>query len=194
MKRLIGIIIKILYIFNFFLFKRKLALTSTLKKGRRSRFIMNNHSSINSYSYVDLGNDSIFKIGSKSSIGRFSEISITAKSSLIIGEKVFIGERANIRARAPISIGNYCRIAQGVSIISGQYKYKRADILIIEQGFESNPVVNEEDVWLGAGATVLMGVRIGKGAIVAAGAIVTKDVSDYNIVAGCPAKVIGNRE
>jgi acetyltransferase-like isoleucine patch superfamily enzyme len=61
---------------------------------------------------------------------------------------------------------------------------------MMEQGLYSNgPVVIEDDVWLGAGAIVLDGVRIGKGCIVGAGAVVTKDLPDYAIAIGVPAKV-----
>jgi len=54
----------------------------------------------------------------------------------------------------------------------------------------SSPVVIEDDVWVGHGATILKGVKIGKGAIVAAGAVVTRDVESYSIVGGVPAKLI----
>jgi galactoside O-acetyltransferase len=61
------------------------------------------------------------------------------------------------------------------------------------QGCESAPVVIEDDVWLGANAVVLPGIRIGKGAIVGAGAVVTHDVEAMSIVAGVPARPIGKR-
>ena len=55
------------------------------------------------------------------------------------------------------------------------------------------PIVIADNVWLGFGVTILQGVRIGKGAVVCAGAVVTKDIPDYSIVAGVPAKIIGTR-
>jgi acetyltransferase-like isoleucine patch superfamily enzyme len=56
------------------------------------------------------------------------------------------------------------------------------------------PVVIEDDVWIGAHVFIRGGVRIGKGAVIAAGAVVVEDVMEYQIVGGVPAKVIGDRE
>ena len=64
---------------------------------------------------------------------------------------------------------------------------------IKEQGVNSKGIVIEDNVWIGASATILDGVTISKGAVIAAGSVVNKNVDKYAIVAGVPAKVIGSR-
>jgi len=66
---------------------------------------------------------------------------------------------------------------------------------MMDQGMYSRgPVVIGDDVWIGAGATILDGVRVGRGAIVGAGAVVTRDVPDFAVVTGVPAKVVSQRD
>jgi len=89
-----------------------------------------------------------------------------------------------------VEIGNYVRIAAHTLIIASQHIFKRIDIPICKQGVKSNGIIIEDDVWIGANCTILDGVKIGKGAIISAGAVVTKDVKPYSIVAGVPAKII----
>jgi acetyltransferase-like isoleucine patch superfamily enzyme len=193
MKKIKGFIYKITYIFYYIFSKKKISLTSTVLIGNNSQINMGKQSSINSFIYLNMSNKSILNIGANSSIGRFSEITISSKSKILIGKNVFIGERANIRARTTIEIGDYCRIAQGVSIISGQYNYKDKNKLIKDQGFCENPIVIKDDVWLGTGVTVLMGVTIGAGAVIGAGTVVSKDIPEYAIVVGSPHRIIGYR-
>jgi len=69
----------------------------------------------------------------------------------------------------------------------------RTDVPIDAQGVTRQGIVIEDDCWLGGGATILAGVRVGRGAVVAAGAIVTRDVPPYAIVAGVPARVVRMR-
>ena len=81
-----------------------------------------------------------------------------------------------------VSISHYVRIVTGShDVQSSHFDYKGA------------PVVIHDFAWVGIGAMILQGVTIGKGAVVCAGAVVTKDVPDFAIVAGIPAKVVGTR-
>jgi acetyltransferase-like isoleucine patch superfamily enzyme len=103
-----------------------------------------------------------------------------------IGERCYINSGVSIGAQERVNIGKNCAI--------GNYS------LIMDSDFHSlddhtkpgiaAPVVLEDDVWLGARVTVLKGVRIGRGAVVAAGAVVTRDVPPCALVAGVPARVI----
>ena len=61
---------------------------------------------------------------------------------------------------------------------------------ILSQGVTTSPIVIEDDVWIGGNAVITAGVHIGRHSVVAAGAVVTKDVPEYSLVAGVPAKVI----
>lgn len=93
-----------------------------------------------------------------------------------------------------VSIGTYTMIGPNVSIVGGDHKFDVPGIPIIFAGRPELPeTLIESDVWVGCGSIIIAGCRIGRGAIVAAGAVVTKDVPPYTIVAGVPAKVIKNR-
>ena len=136
--------------------------------------------------YNSIGEDSIFS----GFLGRYS----------------YIGKRSSISAK----IGRYCSIAGAVNIISGTHPSKNwvtthpafysphcecGKSYVNTRLFEENTpqTVIGNDVWIGAGALILGGVNIGDGAIVAAGAVVTRDVPAYAVVAGVPAKVIHYR-
>ena len=85
-------------------------------------------------------------------------------------------------------------IAPHCMIASGNHDHKQLDKPIrLAENISKGPIVIEDGVWIGANSTVTDGVRIGHNAVVAAGSVVTKDVEPYDIVAGVPAKVIGNR-
>jgi acetyltransferase-like isoleucine patch superfamily enzyme len=92
-----------------------------------------------------------------------------------------------------IRVGNYVRIAAHNVIVASSHQYGSTEIPIKQQGFSAKGIVIEDDVWIGAGCRILDGVRIGRGAIIAAGAVITKDVEPFDIVGGVPAKVIRNR-
>jgi acetyltransferase-like isoleucine patch superfamily enzyme len=93
-----------------------------------------------------------------------------------------------------VRIGRYCMIAPHVMIAGGDHAIDGIDVPMIKKGRSTNRGVEiDDDVWLGASVVVVDGVRIGKGAVVAAGSVVTKDVGDYDIVAGNPARKIKNR-
>lgn len=102
-----------------------------------------------------------------------------------------------------VAIGNYCSIAYGVTIVaSGEHNYSavanypfsaRFEGDEITDTFTKGPVRIGNDVWIGARATILSGVTVGDGAVIAAGAVVTKHVPPYAIVGGVPARVIKHR-
>ena len=111
-----------------------------------------------------------------------------------IGDKTDIGCNAILSSGGGIHIGHHVLIAGNCYIGGGRYVSDRLDIPMMEQGVYTNgPVVIGDDVWLGAGSVVLDGVKIGNGAIIGAGAVVTKDVPEYAIAAGVPARVIRTR-
>lgn len=138
------------------------------------------------------------------------------RAMLVRGYIEYMGQNVNIEKNALVppglkigdnsGIGMNCRLLSGVSIgkdvIMGPYcffctknhEFSRVDIPIREQGYQTTKeIIVDDDVWLGQGVIVLPGIKIGKGAIIGAGAVVTKDVPPYAIVGGNPAKIIKYR-
>ncbi|MEM1355062.1 MAG: acyltransferase [Planctomycetota bacterium] len=119
----------------------------------------------------------------------------TDAGSVKIGDRCSIGGQSTITSTGGIELGASVLIAGQCYIGGGRYHTDRLDVPMMDQGMYSRgPVVIGDDVWIGAGARVLDGVKVGRGAIVGAGAVVTKDVPEFAIVAGVPAKVVGQRE
>jgi len=125
-----------------------------------------------------------------------------AKNNIKIGDSFYIGKFSQIECDA--EIGNYVMFGNRVALV-GRYDHNyqqlgvpvRLSISIRDKNYDwkgnDDKVVIEDDVWVGYGTIILSGVRIGKGSIIAAGSIVTKDVEPFSIYAGVPAKRMGNR-
>lgn len=111
-----------------------------------------------------------------------------AVGDVVIGDYTRIGIHNTIIG--PVCIGNHVNLAQGITVTALNHNFEDKTKRIDEQGFSTKPVVIGDDVWIGANAVILPGVTIGKHCVVAAGAVVTKDVPDNTIVGGVPAKVI----
>ena len=128
-----------------------------------------------------------FSLGKRSVIESFCCIN-NAVGDVIIGDDTRIGIHNTIIG--PVTIGNHVNLAQGITVTALNHNFKDTSLRIDEQGFSTKPIVIEDDVWIGANAVILPGVTIGKHVVVAAGAVVTKDVPDNTIVGGVPAKEI----
>lgn len=112
---------------------------------------------------------------------------------LIIGNNVGIAQNCFIQVRGNVKIGDNVIFGPNVSVFSENHNFERLDIPIKDQGENRKGVEIESDVWIGTGAKILDGVKIGRGSIIAAGAIVNKDVPPFSIAAGIPAKIIKTR-
>lgn len=111
-------------------------------------------------------------------------ISGACVSQMKIGKNVFINSNMLAMARGGITIEDGVQIAANVQLISNNHDPYDLSVLTCK------PVLIKESAWIGAGATILPGVCVGKHAVVGAAAVVTKDVPDYAVVVGNPAKVI----
>jgi acetyltransferase-like isoleucine patch superfamily enzyme len=111
---------------------------------------------------------------------------------IVIGDRSTIGFYSMIYSSKSVYIGSDCMIAPFVSIVDSNHGTDRSKPMN-RQPNSSKEIHISDDVWIGTHAVVLAGVSIGKGAIVAAGAIVREDVEPYTIVGGVPAKIIGER-
>jgi len=114
------------------------------------------------------------------------------------GRKIALGPNSGIGAHSqlhgPVTIGSDVLMGPQVLIYTRNHEFRNADLPISEQGYsQERPVAIGDDVWIGARAIVLPGVEIGSGAIVGAGAVVTRSVEPYAIVAGNPAVKVGSR-
>lgn len=111
---------------------------------------------------------------------------------LEIGDNSGVG--INCEIYGPVKIGNNVMMGPEVVIYTNGHAHERTDIPMVEQGSsEVLPVVIGDDVWIGRRAMIMPGVKIGNGVIIGAGAVVTKDVPDFVIVGGVPAKIVKNR-
>lgn len=110
-----------------------------------------------------------------------------------IGDDCFINPYAVLYGHGGLSIGNGVLIAAHVVVIPANHKFNDVDKYIYQQDEEMMGVVIEDDVWLGTGVRILDGVKISKGSVVGAGAVVTKSTEPYSVNVGVPAKKIGTR-
>lgn len=127
-------------------------------------------------------------------VGKSSILSCSS-SAIEIEEDVSIGPYCFIRAGlGAINIGSHVTIGSHSVIISGNPDYKRLDIPMKNQIGSGKGITIGNDVWIGVGARVIDGVKVGNGCVLGAGAVVIRNVPDYAIVAGVPARVIGSRK
>ena len=128
-----------------------------------------------------------FSLGDYSVVESFACIN-NAVGDVMIGDHTRIGLHNTIIG--PVEIGSHVNLAQGITVTALNHNFDNTEKRIDEQGVSTNPVTIEDDVWIGANAVILPGVTIGNHCVVAAGAVVTKDVPPHSLVAGVPAKVI----
>lgn len=112
---------------------------------------------------------------------------------IVLGKYSTVGPYTCLYGGGELVIGRFVRIGPHVCIVAANHRYDLTDMPIAEQGLIAMGVTIEDDVWIGAGATILDGVVIGTGSVVGAGSVVTKPVLPYSVVAGVPAVVIKNR-
>ena len=101
-----------------------------------------------------------------------------------LGNNVFINSNCLAMARGGITIEDDVMLAGNVQLLSNNHDEYERQVLLCDE------IIIKKGAWIGAGASILPGVTIGKYAIVGAGAIVTKDVPDYSVVVGIPAKIV----
>jgi maltose O-acetyltransferase len=109
--------------------------------------------------------------------------------NIVIGRDTIVGEGVVLDGRDKLVIGNHVAIASEVMIYNSEHNINHEDFVA-----QNSPVIIEDYCFLGPRVIILPGVKIGYGAIIAAGAVVTKEVPPFAIVAGVPAKIIGERK
>ena len=118
---------------------------------------------------------------------------LTYGGDITIGSNCSINPYSILYGHGGLTIGNNVLIAGGSMLVPNNHVYEHRDRPIVLQGSTSKGIRVEDDVWIGHGCSILDGVTIGKGSVVAAGSVVNKDVPPYSIVGGVPAKVLKKR-
>lgn len=139
-------------------------------------------------------------VGDRVTIGKHAIIRPTNIYGDAIGEGLKIGNNSSIGPYSYIGcsgfieIGDNVMMSPRVSIYAENHLFEHPDLTIKEQGVKREFVKIEDDCWIAANTVILAGVTIGRGSVIAAGSVVTKDVPPFSIVGGVPAKVIKSRK
>lgn len=125
-------------------------------------------------------------------------VNIESGARFATGSGIYIGSGSglgvNCSIHGPLHIGENVMMGPDVTILSQTHNIERTDIPMGQQGMREAKVTIGNDVWIGMRVVIMPGVKIGNGAVIGAGAVVTKDIPDYSIVGGVPAKIIKYRK
>lgn len=113
---------------------------------------------------------------------------------IAIGDGSNIGQNCVLYGQGGIDIGQNVLVGPNCAILSGSHIFQDPDVLIVKQGTCDSGIAIGDDVWVGANVSILDGVKIGKGCVIGAGSVVTKDLPEYSIAYGNPARVQRKRE
>jgi acetyltransferase-like isoleucine patch superfamily enzyme len=136
---------------------------------------------------VEIGANTLVMHGSVLHVYNFRDL---PHAGIRIGCDGLIGEYSVIRGQGGVTIGDRVYTSPMTQIIAVNHVFNDPNRPFIDQGITAEGIVIEDDVWIGSAAVITDGVRIGKGSIVAAGAVVTHDVPPHTVVAGIPARVV----
>ena len=136
------------------------------------------------------------RLGAHFSCWRLCTLAACADGRIEIGDHVSFNSNVYVNACSggQIVIGNDVLIGPNVVLRASDHKFDDVTRPIRTQGHNAGTIIIEDDVWLGSNVTVVGGVRIGRGSVVAAGAVVTANVEPYSIVGGVPARLIRKRD
>ncbi len=137
--------------------------------------------------------------GDRCTVGRGAVVAPTGLLGGEPGEGLHLGDRSNLGAWAYvgcsgfIGVGSDVLMGPRVSLLAENHNVDSVGEPIKAQGVTRLPITVEDDVWIGAGSTIVGGVTVGRGSVVAAGSVVTADVEPYAVVAGVPARLVRSR-
>ncbi|TRX39485.1 acyltransferase [Flavobacterium restrictum] len=138
------------------------------------------------------------QLGDNVSIGAFSRVIVSTSlnaigDKIVIGNNVGIGEFAYLGGAGGLEIGDECIVGQYWSCHPENHNYKDTTIAIRQQGVSRKGIKIGKNCWIGSKVTILDGVQIGNGSIIAAGSVVTKSFPDNSILGGVPAQLLKNK-
>lgn len=144
--------------------------------------------------FFDIKSDSAaVTLGARNQIMHGAHFETGYGGHITLGDDCYVGAFAILNGYGGLEIGNNALIAGHCHIVSGNHCFADLSQPMNSQGISGQGIVIEDDVWLGAGVKVLDGIRIGRGSIISAGAVVTRDVAPCSIMGGVPAKLIRHR-
>lgn len=124
----------------------------------------------------------------------YPHVRIYNPDKLEIGNRVVFADYVQISAGGGVRIGDYVGMGPYAKIWSINHKIEDISIPIIDQGWTTDEIIIEEDVWIGMGAVILPGAIIGRGSVISAGSVVGKKrIQPYSLIAGNPGRIIGKR-
>jgi acetyltransferase-like isoleucine patch superfamily enzyme len=155
---------------------------TSLFKSAGARAIIRELVNVENPGNLEIGDDVEFKYG----------VHVEAGNSIRIGSNTHFAPFCVLYG--PLEIGENCAFAAHCTFAAVGHGYARTDIPMVQQKTTAKTIIIEDDVWFGANAVVVGGVRIGRGSIIGAGAVVTKDVEPYSVMGGTPARLIRMRK
>tara|TARA_B100000989_G_scaffold228395_1_gene175410 strand:+ start:58 stop:693 length:636 start_codon:yes stop_codon:yes gene_type:complete len=208
MRLLISIISKVSFLFGLFIGKlvskkliyfinqiRRQFITGFYKSSFKffgSSSLVGINSTFINLNYITFGNNS--SIGSNTTLSCYAEKKSNIKPEMIIGNGVSIGSDSHITCANRIIIGNNVLTGKRLLITDNAHGSSNKNILNIpplkREIISKGPVIIEDNVWIGEKVSIMPNLKIGKGAIIAANSVVTKNIPAYSVAAGVPAKII----
>ncbi len=154
--------------------------------------------SIGDYAIIDALSREGIQVGNATTLAEYSYLKCTGTLGnlgvgIVIGDHTAIGAYSYIGAAGGVIIGNNVLFGQRVSVHAENHQFDRLNIPIREQGVSRAGVRIEDDCWIGSHSVILDGVTIGRGAIVAAGSVVSRDIPPGAVVSGVPARLMRMR-
>jgi acetyltransferase-like isoleucine patch superfamily enzyme len=146
---------------------------------------------VGQYSYLD-GGTSFLRLSNDVHLARFCTLR-AGERGITVRDGAGINMRSFLDGNGGVEVGPDALLSPGVQVISGNHIFDDSEVPIKYQGTAYGKVTIGEDCWLGTNVIVLPGVTIGRGAVVGASAVVTKDIPEYSIALGIPAEVVGHR-
>jgi acetyltransferase-like isoleucine patch superfamily enzyme len=155
--------------------------------------------------FRELGPDCVFEtgvlvfhpenisLGRNVYLGHYAILKGYYKGQLRIGDESWIGQQCFLNAAGDLTIGTRVGVGPGVKILTSEHREAGRETAVLFSPVAMAPVVIEDDADIGLGAILLPGVTIGRGAVIGAGAVVTRDVPAYAVVAGSPARILRHR-
>lgn len=133
------------------------------------------------------------RLGSNIYIGHYAILNGYHNGQLSIGDNSWIGPQCFLHGAGGLEIGSRVGLGPAVRILTSFHAEEGPDVSVLYSDIRMKEVVIEDDCDLGIGTTILPGVRIGRGSVIGAGAVVTRDVEPYSIMAGVPARLVRRR-